>query len=212
MHDGMRRAKREILVNGRLMKRVGVFFDWRRGKASSKVSSMKWICLMALFLVSCGSDPVSQPFLAKPIPKKKVELPQSKVTPADSGVSQKVFAGKVTFQDLTDKELAAFRVIPESGKTLITPKNATYKQVDGLWWQGAKPDTWFKIPGSSEAWIGKAPERFDGVAREGELEIFYRSNALVKIAGFVKRSVSHPSWVRNEGVTSSPVSSPWGEG
>ncbi len=122
--------------------------------------------------------------------------------------------GKVTFRGLTRDELGAFRVIPESGRTLIVPKNQTYDQVDGFWWRGSVPGEWFKIPDSSEAWIGKAPapEKFDGTAHRGELHVFYRSNPLVHFVGLMKNGVKHPGWVPDAGQTRSPVSSPWGGG
>lgn len=187
---------------------------------------MRLICLSALlglFLVSCGSDPVARPFVvetekkskAKPKakPKVKEEAKPGVQTKAEPKVKpkKKALAGKVTFHNLTREELDAFRVIPESGEKLIVPNNRTYDQVDGFWWRGASVGEWFKIPDSSEAWIGKAkdPVKFDGTAHRDGLQVFYRSNPLVHFVGMMRNGVKHPSWVRDAGQTKSPVPSPW---
>ena len=126
-------------------------------------------------------------------------------------MKKKSLAGKVTFVDLSEKELADFRVIPETGTKLFTPKNASYEQVDGFWWKGNQEGKWFKIPDSSEAWVGKgeAPERFEGRAEAEGLALRYRSSSLVRVAGFLISGVGRPSWVVNGGRTQSPVPSPW---
>ncbi len=179
------------------------------------VFTMKFSFLIALFLVSCGSAPVSQPFRAPGL-REQITAPvilapdlESSVKTKAPASKKKILAGTVTFAGLTVAELADFRVIPESGKGLITPENKSYDEVDGLWWKGAKVGTWFKIPGSSEAWVGDRPEGFDGIAEHRDLGIYYRSNALVKLVGFVKKGVNHPNWVQNEGRTLSPIESPW---
>jgi len=85
---------------------------------------MKFVILIAFCCVSCGSNPVSQPFatqalqaetIAKPV---KVEVEKEEVTKE----VKKTLAGKVTFADLSEKELADFRVIPETGVKLFTPR------------------------------------------------------------------------------------------
>jgi hypothetical protein len=85
-------------------------------------------------LVSCGSDPVSRPFVAKAPSKNK----QPKVE-ASVASKKKAFAGQVTFEEVAGSQLEKIRVIPESGRELIMPSNQTYDQVDGLWVMGAKP-------------------------------------------------------------------------
>lgn len=191
---------------------------------------MRWICLSALYcvlLTSCGSDPVARPFAVEtekkpqvgPKPKTKAKVKKeakSKVEPkADPGKKskRKALAGKVTFHNLTRRELDAFRVIPETGRELIVPNNQTYDQVDGFWWREAGAREWFKIPDSSEAWIGKAkaPIKFDGTAHRDGLQVFYRSNPLVHFVGMMRNGVKHPAWVRDAGSTKSPVPSPWVE-
>jgi len=175
--------------------------------------------MLAFFAVGCGSGPVAQPFVAKAnqkdeakvVVKSEVKKRKENIQPNQS--KKKLLAGKVTFAKLSEKELSDFRVIPETGKTLLTPKNQSYEQVDGFWWKGMKGGEWFKIPGSSEVWVGKgeAPEGFEGTAHQGDLKIHYRSNGLVKVVGFLKQGVKRPSWVANQGRTQSPVPSPWVE-
>jgi len=182
---------------------------------------MKQMCLIAILslgVVSCGSDPVARPFAAQPVKKKakvrkepKKEL-QKEIEKAPPEPNKKESAGKVTFSNLSGDQLAALRVIPETGQALFQPKNQTYDQVDGFWWQGGKPDEWFKIPDFSEAWIGQAPEEFDGIAHRNGLQVFYRSSPLVRLAGVIGNGVRHPDWVRNSGQTTSPVPSPWNHG
>ncbi len=168
---------------------------------------MKLMCLMTFFIVSCGSEPISQPFLAQAWTEKE----QSKVEDKASKAEVKTFAGKLTFHGLSKDELADFRVIPEKGKKLIVPENKRYEQVDGFWWKGSKANEWFKIPGSSEAWVGKgeAPKRFEGKAHREGLKVHTRSNVLVKLVGALKKGSKRPSWVSDSGETKSPVPSPW---
>ncbi|MFT6179415.1 MAG: hypothetical protein ACJAQT_002603 [Akkermansiaceae bacterium] len=185
------------------------------------VSFMKWICLIALFCVSCGSNPTARPFAAQLVKKKepakanaapeeRAEQKQ-KTDPDRAEPKRKALAGKVTFQNLSQEELAAFRVIPESGTQLIAPENTSYNQVDGFWWRGGNPNEWFKIPDSSAAWIGngEAPEDFDRIAHHDDLRVHYRSSALLQFVGTMKNGIKHPDWVRDAGQTKSPVPSPW---
>ena len=160
-------------------------------------------CLLFV-LVSCGSDPVSRPFLAKAPSKNK----QPKVE-ASVASKKKAFAGQVTFEEVAGSQLEKIRVIPESGRELIMPSNQTYDQVDGLWVMGATPGEWFKIPDYSEAWVGKQPEKFDGTAHLGSLKIYYRSSPVLRLVGAMKRGLKHPAWVPDSGVTKSLVASPW---
>ncbi len=156
---------------------------------------MRWFFLIPFILTSCGSEPISQPFLAKPLKAK----------------NKKIFAGRLTFSGLSEEELSAFRVIPEKGKALIQPENRHYPQVDGFWWKGAEKGEWFKIPGSSAAWIGKgeAPFKFTELVEQNGLQVHIRSNVLVKFVGAVGNGVRKPGWVKDEGETKSPVPSPW---
>lgn len=185
------------------------------------VQSMKWICLIALFCVSCGSNPVARPFAAQPVKKK--EPAKAKAAPEERAEQKqkaetdraepkkKALAGKVTFQNLSQEELAAFRVIPETGTKLIAPKNTTYNQVDGFWWRGSKPNEWFKIPDSSAAWVGngEAPADFDRIAHREDLRVHYRSSALLQFVGTMKNGMKEPGWVSDAGRTKCQVPSPW---
>jgi len=188
---------------------------------------MKRMCLIAIFgalVMGCGSDEVARPFVAQPVKKevkaKKAKEPKKKVEPAvgakvetkvEKGAArkEKAFAGKVTFANLSEKELANFRVIPEKGGALIKPGNRSYEQVDGFWWSKGKKGEWFKIPDHSEAWIGQSPEKYDGMAHRDGLMVYYRSGVVLKVVGALKSRDGRPEWVRDEGRTRSPVPSPW---
>lgn len=150
-------------------------------------------CLL-LTLVSCGSDPILQPFAEKF---------------STAGHKNKAFAGRVIFQDLTSSQLSEIRVIRETGSGLIKPINKSYDQVDGLWVMQAKSDVWFKIPDHSQAWVGEPPANFDGTAHLGGLKIYYRSSPVLRLVGTINQSLKSPSWVVNSGATKSPVPSPW---
>ena len=171
-------------------------------------------CLL-LALVSCGSGPISRPFVVE-IPakvvkeQKKPKLPKVK-SPAEekSESKKKAFAGRVTFQGLTSSQLGKIRIIPEAGSELMIPMMQSYDQVDGLWVMGAKVNEWFKIPDYSEAWVGKSPEKFDGTAHLGDLKIYYRSSPVLRLVGAMKKGLKHPAWVPDSGATKSPVPSPW---
>lgn len=171
-------------------------------------------CLL-LALVSCGSGPISRPFVVE-IPakvvneQKKPKLPKVK-SPAEekSEPKKKAFAGRVTFQGLTSSQLGKIRIIPEAGSELMIPMMQSYDQVDGLWVMGAKVNEWFKIPDYSEAWVGKSPEKFDGTAHLGDLKIYYRNSPVLRLVGAMKKGLKHPAWVPDSGATKSPVPSPW---
>lgn len=157
--------------------------------------SVLMLLVLGVSLVACGSDPLPRPFVAQPTQKS-------------SRPPEKAFAGKVTFTGLSSQQLFQIRLIPESGSSLAMPGIQTYSQVDGFWFQG-EPDEWFKIPDRSEVWVGRAPEKYDGTAHRGGLEIYYRSSFLTEVAGVIRRSKKHPAWVRDEGQTKSPVASPF---
>ena len=151
---------------------------------------MKHILFYAFFLASCAGDQNS-------IEAKTVKKSQ-----------QKEHAGKLTLTNLTDSQLANFHIIPETGKELMKARNITFTQVDGIWSDSSPADQWFKIPDFSQAWIGKAPEKFDGVVEKYGLKIYYKTNPLIKLAGLKKNGVNGPSWVPNLGETRSPVARP----
>ena len=167
-------------------------------------------CLL-FALVSCGSDPVSRPFVpGAPTPVRKLTAkPEGSKIQTPVEAKKKAFAGKVTFEGLTSSQLFQIRIIPEAGSELTMPGNHSYDQVDGLWVMGAKPNEWFKIPDYSEAWVGKAPREFDGVAHLGALKIYYRSSPVLRFVGAMKKGLKHPAWVPDAGATKSPVPSPW---
>lgn len=170
------------------------------------MKSIWMILVLGGFLVSCGSGPVARPFVAQPVPKGKSTPPKPKPIPKDP--PRKASAGKVTFAGLASSQLFQIRIIPENGSTLAIPGIRSYDQVDGFWF-GGSPDKWFKIPDHSEAWIGIAPEKYDGTAHRGSLKIYYRSSPLVRLAGAIRGGVKHPAWVRDSGQTKSPVPSPF---
>ena len=182
-----------------------------------------WQILLLLVLfgtVGCGSSPVAQPFSAR-VPKVKEDKAkedkdkvkvseEAKDEMKEEAPKKKFLAGKVTFSGMSAEELADFRVIPETGTTLFTPNNERYEQVDGFWWKGS-PEEWFKIPDSSEVWVGKGevPPRFKGIAHRDGLKVHFRGSGLVKVVGFLRQGAKEPGWVTNGGKTQSPVASPW---
>ena len=175
-----------------------------------RVMKSIWMMLvLGSFLVSCSSDPVARPFVAQRASKKKPVLSKPKAIPAKpKDPPRKASAGKVTFAGLASSRLSQIRVIPENGSTLEIPGIRSYDQVDGFWFRGL-PDEWFKIPDHSEAWVGMAPEKYDGSAHRGGLKIYYRSSPLVGLVGAIRGGVKHPAWVRDSGQTKSPVPSPF---
>ena len=167
---------------------------------------------LLLVLMSCGSDPVSRPFVAgspETTAKAPGPNPDQQKIEGPVGSDKKSFAGQVTFQGLTSSQLSKIRVIPESGSELIMPGNRSYDQVDGLWVMGGKPNEWFKIPDYSEAWVGKEPDKYEGTAHLGALKIYYRSSPVLRLVGAMKQGIRHPAWVPDSGATKSPVPSPW---
>lgn len=151
---------------------------------------MKLILFYAFFIASCSGG--------------RHHIERKAVTPSP----QKKHAGKLTLTDLTDTQLADLHIIPENGKVLMKARNTTFTQVDGIWSNSSPVDQWFKIPDFSQAWIGKAPERFDGVVERYDLKIYYKTNPLIKMAGFKKNGVNGPSWVPDQSETRSPVGRP----
>lgn len=167
---------------------------------------------LLLVLISCGSDPVSRPFVVgspETITKNPGPRPDQEMIEGPVASNKKSFAGRVTFQGLTSAQLSRIRVIPESGSELIMPGNQRYDQVDGIWVMGAGPGEWFKIPNYSEAWVGKKPDKFEGTAHLGALKIYHRSSPVLRLVGAMKQGIMHPSWLPDSGATKSPVPSPW---
>jgi len=168
-----------------------------------------WVMLvLGSFLVSCGSDPVARPFVAHPASKKPVSPKPAAIPAAPKDHPRKAYAGKVTFNGLASGPLFHIRIIPENGSTLEIPGMRSYDQVDGFWFRGSS-DEWFKIPDHSEAWVGNAPEKYDGTAHRGGLMIYYRSSPLVGLVGAIRGGVKHPAWVKDADQTKSPVPSPF---
>lgn len=156
----------------------------------------KWLVvgIVAGLLVSCGG-----------VPSKSVRTEEMVSSPGPG--KTKASAGQVTFSGLTGRQLASIRVIPEEGRRLFQPENASYPQVDGFWWQGDS-ESWFKIPDFSEAWVGDRPSRFDGQAHRGELRIYFTRPAALGLMGRWSRRVLQPAWVPDGGATRSPVGRP----
>ena len=163
-----------------------------------------------LALVSCGWDSESKPSETGSLVGVNNLFGETQLAGTEAGFrKRKAFSGRVTFQGLTDLQLSQIRVIPESGSLLIEPSNESYDQVDGLWVMGAQADKWFKIPDHSEAWVGKEPIKFEGIAHLRFLKIYYRSSPILHFAGAMRNGLKNPGWVRDSGLTKSPVSSPW---
>ncbi len=165
-------------------------------------------------LVSCGSEPVAQPFLAKPLKAgKEVEKKVGKEREEKQKLvkKEKLLAGQLSFHGLSEAELANFRVIPERGKKLLRAENKTFEQVDGFWWKGSGPAEWFKIPGTSSAWVGKGevPKKYTAKVERAGLTVHTRSNGLVKLVGALRKGVKRPGWVKNVGETKCPAAWPW---
>jgi hypothetical protein len=180
-------------------------------EASSVNSFIVPNCFL-IALVSCGWDSESQLSESGSSALVRKFSGETQSMKADGGAEsrkKKAFSGRVTFQGLTDLQLSQIRVIPESGSLLIEPSNESYDQVDGLWVMGAQADKWFKIPDHSEAWVGKEPIKFEGIAHLRFLKIYYRSSPILHFAGAMRNGLKNPGWVRDSGLTKSPVSSPW---
>lgn len=157
--------------------------------------------LMAGFASSCGSDPIARPFQAK-----EQLVTQDRPAPP-SKTPRKARAGKVTFAGLSETELDSIRVILEAGSTLFRPANTTYDQVDGFWWRGEE-EQWFKIPDLSEAWVGKAPKKYDRDASRGDLKVFAKSGWLPGMLEALDFVSTGPAWVPDAGQTKSPIPRP----
>lgn len=162
---------------------------------------MKLAWCLPLILVACVAT-APDPDPPKPVSKG----PEPEATPPET--PKKSLAGKVTFSELGERDLARIRVIPEFGTDLFVPENRTYLQVDGFWWKN-DPLKWFKIPDHGEVWVGERPESFDGENTLGGFRIYFRSLPLLGWASAMMGGVREPGWVPDSGPTRSPVSFPW---
>ncbi len=124
------------------------------------------------------------------------------VSPAAPAPTPALLTGAVVFDGLTEPQLADFRVIPEEGLALFTPRNQRYDAVDGFWWRPRRGE-WFKIPGGVEVRVSFPPGAQGAPAFETQMlptaEFYLR----------LKGPAAAPGWHRDVGATAHPTDDPF---
>lgn len=149
--------------------------------------------VVALLLQACQ--------ISQPPPSSSVVPP---TPPARTAPARKTFltTGTVIFEGLTPEQLADFRVIPETGTSLFTPRNERYDGVDGFWWRERRGQ-WFKIPGGTV--VRLFPHAGPGSALAFDVQTEPAAAAYLRLKG----SAAAPGWHRDAGATAHPTDDPF---
>ena len=134
-------------------------------------------------------------------------LPACSTTPGPdrgSGASRNsdhpLGTGSVEFVGFSPEELQEFRVIPEDGGELFTPRaGIRIADVDGFWWSGNR-DFWFKIPDHCHSTTSKAPNSLVSSHECSQLGI-----RVQKLRG----QPTKPGWHPDSGNTAHPSDYPF---
>ena len=108
--------------------------------------------------------------------------------------------GQVTFAGFPKTALSDFRVVPEHGTRLRTPRNGTPYPTDGLFYRHAPFGHWYKIPNHCQSSLRPSPDGFTDSPTCDPAGVMIQ-----KLRGQPER----PMFVPKSGATGHPVADPF---